>query len=39
MKEVSAVQSIEGIQSKVYNHFGWAPALIIVETDEKDVWT
>ena len=32
-----AVQSNEGIESRVYNHFGSAPAFIIVDTEDKDV--
>ena len=35
MKVVFTVQSIEGIESKVYDHFGSAPAFIIVDTDGK----
>ena len=37
MKVGFAVQSNEGMESKVYNHFGSAPAFIIVDTEGKDV--
>jgi predicted Fe-Mo cluster-binding NifX family protein len=39
MKVGFAVQNIEGIESKVYNHFGSAPAFIIVDTENKDILT
>ena len=39
MKIGFAVQSIEGIESKVYNHFGSAPAFIIVDTESQDILT
>jgi len=39
MKVGFAVQSNEGIESRVYNHFGSAPAFIIVDTEGKDVLT
>jgi len=39
MKVGFAVQSNEGIESRVYNHFGSAPAFIIVDTEGKDVQT
>ena len=39
MKVGFAVHSDEGIRSKVYDHFGSAPAFIIVDTDGKDVVT
>ena len=32
-----AVQSSEGIDSKVYDHFGSAPAFIIVDAEGKEV--
>jgi predicted Fe-Mo cluster-binding NifX family protein len=39
MKVGFAVQTNEGIESRVYNHFGSAPAFIIVDTEGKDVLT
>ena len=36
MKVGFAVYSDEGIESKVYDHFGSAPAFIIIDTDTKD---
>ena len=39
MKVGFAVQGSEGIESKVYDHFGSAPAFIIVDTEGKDVQT
>ena len=39
MKVGFAVNSNEGVESKVYNHFGSAPAFIIVDTDETEVLT
>ena len=39
MKVGFAVQSNEGVKSKVYDHFGSAPAFIIVDTEEKGVVT
>ena len=36
MKVGFAVHSDEGIRSKVYDHFGSAPAFIIIDTDTKD---
>jgi predicted Fe-Mo cluster-binding NifX family protein len=39
MKIGFAVQRDEGIESKVYEHFGSAPAFIIVDTDGKEVLT
>ncbi len=39
MKVGFAVQGNEGVESKVYDHFGSAPALIIVDTEGKDVLT
>jgi ArsR family transcriptional regulator len=39
MKVGFAVQMNEGIESKVYDHFGSAPAFIIVDTEGKDVQT
>jgi predicted Fe-Mo cluster-binding NifX family protein len=39
MKVGFAVQTNEGIESRVYNHFGSAPAFIIVDTEEKEVLT
>jgi predicted Fe-Mo cluster-binding NifX family protein len=36
MKVGFAVHSDEGIESKVYDHFGSAPAFIIIDTDTKD---
>jgi predicted Fe-Mo cluster-binding NifX family protein len=39
MKVGFAVQEIEGIESKVYEHFGSAPAFIIVDTEGKEVFT
>jgi len=39
MKVGFAVQGNEGVESKVYDHFGSAPAFIIVDTEGKDVLT
>ena len=39
MKIGFAVQNIEGIESKVYSHFGSAPAFIIVDTESQDILT
>ncbi len=39
MKVGFAVETSEGVESKVYGHFGSAPAFIIVDTEEKDVLT
>ena len=39
MKVGFAVQGNEGVESKVYDHFGSAPAFIIVDTEAKDVLT
>jgi len=39
MKVGFAVQSSGGIESKVYDHFGSAPAFIIVDTEKNDVLT
>jgi predicted Fe-Mo cluster-binding NifX family protein len=39
MKVGFAVQGNEGLESKVYDHFGSAPAFIIVDTEEKDLLT
>ena len=39
MKIGFAVQENEGMESKVYDHFGSAPAFIIVDTEGKDVLT
>ena len=39
MKVGFAVQSNEGIESRVYDHFGSAPAFIIVDTEGNDVQT
>jgi predicted Fe-Mo cluster-binding NifX family protein len=39
MKVGFAVHSNEGVESKVYNHFGSAPAFIIVDTEGKEVMT
>ena len=39
MKVGFAVHSDEGIRSKVYDHFGSAPAFIIVDTEGKGVST
>ena len=36
MKVGFAVQADEGIGSKVYNHFGSAPAFIIIDTEAKE---
>ena len=36
MKIGFAVHSDQGIESKVYDHFGSAPAFIIVDTEAKD---
>ncbi len=37
MKVGFAVQSDEGMESRVYNHFGSAPAFLIVDTERKEV--
>ena len=37
MKVGFAVQMNEGMESKVYEHFGSAPAFIIVDTEGKEV--
>jgi len=34
-----AVQGNEGVESQVYDHFGSAPAFLIVDTEGKDVLT
>src|SRR4030042_5095341 len=39
MKGGFAVQGNEGVESKVYDHFGSAPAFVIVDTDGKEVLT
>ena len=39
MKVGFAVETNEGVESKVYNHFGSAPAFIIVDTEGKEVLT
>ncbi len=39
MKVGFAVHGNEGVASKVYDHFGSAPAFIIVDTEGKDVLT
>ena len=39
MKVGFAVQTMEGIESKVYDHFGSAPAFIIVDTNGEEVLT
>ncbi len=39
MKVGFAVQTNEGIESKVYDHFGTAPAFIIVDTEGEEVTT
>ena len=39
MKVGFAVQSNEGIESRVYDHFGSAPAFIIVDSEGKEVLT
>jgi predicted Fe-Mo cluster-binding NifX family protein len=39
MKVGFAVQSNEGIESRVYNHFGSAPEFIIIDTEGNDVLT
>ena len=37
MKVGFAVQGNEGVESQVYDHFGSAPAFLIVDTEGKDV--
>ena len=37
MKVGFAVQTNEGIESKVYDHFGSAPAFIIIDTQGKEI--
>jgi len=39
MKVGFAVQTNEGMESKVYDHFGSSPAFIIVDTEGRDVLT
>ncbi|MCX5852229.1 MAG: diguanylate cyclase [Deltaproteobacteria bacterium] len=39
MKVGFAVQTDEGVQSKVYDHFGSAPVFIIVDIEGKEVTT
>ena len=39
MKVGFAVQGNNGVESRVYDHFGSAPAFIIVDTERKDVLT
>jgi predicted Fe-Mo cluster-binding NifX family protein len=39
MKICFPVQSNEGIESKVYNHFGSASLFMIVDTDSMDILT
>jgi predicted Fe-Mo cluster-binding NifX family protein len=39
MKVGFAIQGNDGVASKVYDHFGSAPAFIIVDTGAKDVLT
>ena len=39
MKVGFAVQGNEGVESKVYDHFGSAPAFIIADSEEKEVMT
>jgi hypothetical protein len=39
MKVGFAVQSDEGLESKVYNHFGSAPMFVVVETGAAKVQT
>ena len=39
MKLGFAVRNSEGIESTVYDHFGSAPAFIIVDTEKNDVLT
>ncbi len=39
MKVGFAVQGNDGVESRVYDHFGSAPAFIIVDTEGKDVLT
>ncbi len=39
MKVGFAVQGNDGVESRVYDHFGSAPAFIIVDTERKDVLT
>lgn len=37
MKVCFPVQKDEGVESQVYNHFGSAPAFIVVDTEGKGV--
>ncbi len=39
MKIGFAVQADEGIESKVYDHFGSAPAFLILDTEGKEIVT
>ena len=39
MKVGFAVKANEGVESKVFNHFGSAPVFIIINTEDKEVVT
>ena len=39
MKVGFAVQTDQGLDSTVYDHFGSAPAFLIVDTDEEQLAT
>jgi len=39
MKIGFAVEVNQGLESPVYDHFGSAPAFIIVDTEQKQIWT
>lgn len=37
MKVCFPVQSDEGVESQVYNHFGSAPVFIVIDTEETEI--
>jgi predicted Fe-Mo cluster-binding NifX family protein len=39
MKICFPVQNNEGIESRVYNHFGSAPAFVVIDTNTNDIAT
>jgi predicted Fe-Mo cluster-binding NifX family protein len=39
MKICFPVQNSEGIESRVYNHFGSAPAFVVIDTNTNDIAT
>lgn len=38
MKVCFPVQTNEGVESRVYNHFGTAPVFVVVDTETKDIF-